>query len=278
MNSRSTLFKMIVAMGVLLVAVSGCGRHDASHPASPAGDMVEIDIYSGQANPVVQLDAAVATELYAMLSDQEAAGLLVPGDLPASVLGFRGFVVTPADATLPVLRIMPSEVFLVRDGNPQSLPDMGSEFYNRVYVAIRSLVGADILDAIPNTNPPIPNVTADIPPQIGAPATWTLADPSQVNPESTSIDVLVTRTDCSNGKTGEILKPVVSVGSGDIVIRADAVPLPDDAYNCLGNDSVAVTVQLPEPIGQRRLIDAICLSGQAIRYSYCQDSGIRWKP
>ena len=71
---------------------------------------------------------------------------------------------------------------------------------------------------------------------------------------------------------------MVSTSTDDIVVRTDAVANPPGMYNCLGNDSVAVTVTLSEPIGDRTLIDAACLAGDAVRTSSCQTGAIRWTP
>ena len=169
-------------------------------------------------------------------------------------------------------------MFFDKDGKSQRLNDPGSSFCNRVYDAIRPLVSDDVRNLLPDSNPAIPDVTASIPPQQGVTGVWTLAHPDQVSSDSTSIDILVTRLECSSGKTGKIMKPVVSMGTDDIVVRADAVPNSGDRYTCQGNDSVAVTVPLSEPIGNRALVDAACLAGDAVRTSDCETGPIRWKP
>jgi len=282
-----------VAAGIVFLAgagLGGCAGHAPgdpgpatssaapAKPATPAQDMVEIDMFSGRQNPTVVLDAGVAKELYLMIGDQEVAGRLRPGDPPDAGLGFRGFVLTPTDHTRPALRILPTTVFIDRVGGSQELDDPSSNFYNRVYAAIRPLISGDVRAALPDSNPAIPQVTATIPPQQGVTATWTLAHSDRVNREATSIDILVTRLECANGTTGELMEPVVSMGTDDIVVRTDAVPNPPGGYVCPANDSVAVTVTLSEPIGDRTLIDAACLAGDAVRTSYCQAGAIRWAP
>lgn len=277
---------LAVAAAIVLVAGAGLGAwswlgRGSTVPAAPAAapqSSVEIDVFSGRENPRVDLDAAVTTSLYAMLADQEGAGLLRPAVLPEQGLGFRGFVLTPADSSLPVLRILPTAVYVNRSGSYQQLPDPNMHFYNRVYDAIRPLIGDDVRDALPATNPEIPNVTATIPPAIGSPAIWVLAKPKSVSRASTSLELKVTRLECASGKTGTILQPVVSVGPGDIVIRADAEPLTGGGGDCQGNDSVTVTVPLPEPVGDRPLIDAACLEGRTLRTSLCAEGPARWTP
>jgi len=125
-------------------------------------------------------------------------------------------------------------------------------------------------------------VTAAMPPSQGSDGTWWIPRPEQITSDSTSINIMVTRTGCASGHTGEIMEPVVSMGVSDIIIRTDVAPLKtgDGAhgYVCPGNDSVAVTVDLPEPIGERVLLDAICLDGPDIDYADCMDGPIRWSP
>ena len=125
----------------------------------------------------------------------------------------------------------------------------------------------------------IPDVTATIPPQVGAAATWTLADSERVTATSTTVTIEVTRAECSSGVTGAIAQPVVSLGIDDIIIRVDAEPLPgNEPQNCQGNDSVQMTVSLHEPIGDRALVDAACLKGPAVRTSFCETGATRWSP
>ena len=249
-------------------------------PATPAEarTTVMIDVFSGRENPVVTLDPAVAEELYLMLADHESAGEVHSGGAPDAVLGFRGLVVTPADDSRPTLRILPDAVHFERDGKWWRIDDPGQSFYDRVYHAIRPLLTADVRKLLPDSNPPLPDVSASVPPQEGVTATWRLADPAAIGADTTSLSLLVTRLQCSDGRTGELLKPVVSMGSDDIVIRVDAVPNPAGAYTCPGNDEVAVAVTLPEPVGVRPLVDAACLAGDAVRTSYCAEGAVRWKP
>lgn len=116
-------------------------------------------------------------------------------------------------------------------------------------------------------------------PAPGAEGTWELMAPGQVTPDTTSIDIGVTRVACASGVTGEIEKPVVTYEPNQIIIRADVVPHedPDAAYLCPGNDAVPVTVNLDEPIGDRELVDGVCLAGEATGTSFCANA-VRWQP
>ena len=128
------------------------------------------------------------------------------------------------------------------------------------------------------TEPPPQPAKATIPVQQGADAIWWLAAPKLVTSDTTSSRIMVSRLSCSSGKTGEIMEPVVSVGQDAIIIRADVQPNPPGGYNCPGNDSVAVLVELPEPIGNRPLLDAACLTGRAVDTAFCMDGPERWEP
>lgn len=109
-------------------------------------------------------------------------------------------------------------------------------------------------------------------------ATWTLADPP--GPDATTLTLDVQRASCSGGKTGELLKPILTFEAERIVIEARAAPLPEGAYTCPGNDTVQQSVQLPEPVGDRALVDALCLVSPHKDHAYCIDAvnGVRWKP
>lgn len=109
-----------------------------------------------------------------------------------------------------------------------------------------------------------------------APAVWTIDTP--LEPEATTIEIQVSRLACSGGTTGDVLPPVVTYESDRILVKAAAVPLPDGMYGCPGNDTVAQTVTLTEPLGERQLIDETCLSEPAVSTSFCSDNGIRWSP
>ena len=89
-------------------------------------------------------------------------------------------------------------------------------------------------------------------------AFWNLDGP--VDQSSTSIEIAVQRADCADGETGELLDPEVSYEADRIVIRARVAPNGLDGADCQENDRVSQTVELSEPVGQRELVDALCLS------------------
>ena len=163
-------------------------------------------IFSGRPDPTATLNADVVDELYAMLADQEAAGLLKPSAPPSDNLSFRGFLVTPKDSSRPALRILPTAVYVERSGTHR-FDDPDRNFYNRVYDAIGPQLGADIRALLPDTKPAIPIVNTSIPPQVGVTATWVPTKPTSITPDSQVLEVFVTRLECAGGKTGDLLTP-----------------------------------------------------------------------
>ncbi len=111
--------------------------------------------------------------------------------------------------------------------------------------------------------------------QQGSAATWTLADPGGIDAESTTLELVVTRLECSGGKTGDLLDPWVVYEEERVIVQVDAVPLTGDAYDCQGNDAVNVTVQLDEPLGTRPLVDGACLEEPAMSTVFCVGGAVR---
>ena len=112
-------------------------------------------------------------------------------------------------------------------------------------------------------------------PSRGDPAIWELVDPGTVSTTSTSLSIGVTRLGCSSGVTGQPLKPRVTYEDQRVVIVAEVEPHIDGG-RCPGNPSVPVVLKLPEPVGDRDLVDGACLGdGPAVRTSSCTDP-IRW--
>lgn len=109
----------------------------------------------------------------------------------------------------------------------------------------------------------------------GDPASWTLVAPARVNADSRTLKIEVTRVACASGRTGEVLEPTVSYDPDRIVIQVDVGALDDGAYMCLGNDAVPVTIELDEPVGDRALVDGVCLDDEAATASSCEVE-VRW--
>ncbi|PFG16255.1 hypothetical protein ATK74_0789 [Propionicimonas paludicola] len=259
-------------------AVSPTPSVTASTPAVAGSATVQVLMFSGRRDPVATLPADVADELYAMLADQEAAGLLKPSDAPpADNLGFRGFLVTPKDRSQPALQILPTAVYLQRAGDLR-LDDPNQNFYNRVYDAIAPQLDPDVRAALPSGKPAIPTVGVSVPPQVGATATWTLTRPESIDAHTVTFEVFATRLECASGKTGKLLAPVIAVGDKEVVIRIDAKPRHSTGDTCPSNNPVRVRITLPEPLGHRSLVDAACLVGEAVSTTACANGAARSKP
>lgn len=281
-------WRTMLAATAALVVVAGVGvgvwlngRGIPATPVPPAGQAattVEVDVFSGRENPVVELDSDVADELYALFDDN--SGSAEPVDPPELALGFRGFVVTPADAARPTLRIRSDAVFYGPEEAHRRIPDPDGVFFGTVLDAIRGSLPPEVLEAIgepvDETPPPDDNSPPADGPEPGDAATWILLEP--VTPESTDLVIGVTRLGCANGKTGRVLPAAVEYGEDRIVIRVDVESRSDQPADCQGNDEVTFSVHLTEPIGQRELVDAACLSGEAQGTTSCDGGAVRWTP
>ena len=281
-------WRTLLAAAAALVLIAGVGvavwlngRGIPATPVPPAGQAVttvEVDVFSGRANPVLELDPSVADELYALFDDHSGSAESV--EPPELGLGFRGLVVTPADAARPVLRIQPDAVLYGTLEAHQRLSDPDGVFFGTVLDAIRGSLPPEVLQAIgePAEETP-PDDTSPPPadgPEPGDVATWILLEP--VTAESTDLVIGVTRLGCANGETGRVLPAVVEYGEDRIVIGVDVESRSDQPADCQGNDEVMFSVQLTEPIGQRDLVDAACLSGEAQGTSFCAAGAVRWTP
>lgn len=249
--------------------------HNTPPPGTPAAPTVEVDIFSGRPNPVVTLDRAVAEQVFMMVADQRAAQESEPGE-PELGTGFRGFLVTQADAFVPRMRILPHTIHVEDPAGPYTIRN--SQYYQMVYDAVRPLLDADVVAALPPTDPPVVVPKASMPPLTGAPALWALAEPDAVGPTTTVLTLEVMRAECSGGVTGTVLEPTITFSDSEVLIRAAVEPLAGTAFDCRGNPVVRHTVTLPEPLGERTLMDAACLVAPHLRTSTCAQGATRWSP
>lgn len=90
-------------------------------------------------------------------------------------------------------------------------------------------------------------------------ATWTL-DPDVAPPDASAktFTALVNERSCTGGKAmgGRLQPPSITYGRDSILVVFAARPLEGDAFECPSNPSTRVVVQLREPLGARRLLDA----------------------
>lgn len=114
----------------------------------------------------------------------------------------------------------------------------------------------------------------------GTLAVWQLAADATVGPDSTNVEIEVTRVECASNFTGEAFAPVVTVSDDRVTIETTVESLaPGAAAECPSNPWVPLTVELPEPLGERLLVDAACeIDATIATTSYCDDEGIRWQP
>jgi hypothetical protein len=88
-------------------------------------------------------------------------------------------------------------------------------------------------------------------------ADWVLA-PGQpaIGPDTGQFDALVTERSCASGQSseGRIAGPDLFQAGGDLLVTFAVRPLPGD-QTCPGNPATRVTVDLGEPLGDRRLRD-----------------------
>lgn len=122
-----------------------------------------------------------------------------------------------------------------------------------------------------STPSPVAGTSGDI-------ANWELRDPDAVTAESVVLALAVTRLGCASGVTGEVLEPRITYEAQRILIQVDVAPLErteGQAYTCLSNNAVPVTIELTQPIGERELIDQACLEGNASTTAPCM-TATRW--
>ena len=91
------------------------------------------------------------------------------------------------------------------------------------------------------------------------PAAWWL-DPAAapLSPDTTTIPALITERDCASGQSpeGRVVEPVVFSGADAVLVNV-WVRLPDGGPNqdCPSNPEFPLEITLPEPLGDRRLLD-----------------------
>ena len=114
-------------------------------------------------------------------------------------------------------------------------------------------------------------------PVAGEVAVWDVAPGHRIDEGTTAVAVLVTRLGCNDGVTGAVNPPRVTVSPTDIAIAFTVSPLQTGAAGCPGNDQVEYVVELPEPLGDRPLIDEACVSTEAANTVYCE-TDVRFAP
>jgi hypothetical protein len=86
---------------------------------------------------------------------------------------------------------------------------------------------------------------------------WVLAQGQRVDEATTSFFVDVTEIECASGQeAGDRLRPpMIAYDPYRVVILFTLLPPPGQVFECPGNPSTRVEVELREPLGNRELID-----------------------
>jgi hypothetical protein len=88
------------------------------------------------------------------------------------------------------------------------------------------------------------------------PATWTFDRDADIGPDTTQFAAWVTEINCASGESsaGRILGPDIHLPPESIVVTFTISRL-GGVQSCQSNPPTAVTVSLPEPLGDRLLLD-----------------------
>ena len=107
-------------------------------------------------------------------------------------------------------------------------------------------------------------------------AVWTVTPGQSLDAQSTEIDVLVPRVGCNSGVTGQVVEPDVHFEGDRVIVSFTVQPGQPTAANCQGNAEVPYTLTLPEPLGNRQLVDGQCLNDRETpRTSVCEPGALR---
>ena len=118
--------------------------------------------------------------------------------------------------------------------------------------------------------PPVETTEPSELPAGSSTAVWELAAGSTVDADSTTLDVLVMRTECNSGVTGTVEPPIIDAGGEEIVISFTVSPGKAAAATCQGNDQVEYTVTLDQPVGDRVLVDGACRGPELASTAFCE--------
>lgn len=88
-------------------------------------------------------------------------------------------------------------------------------------------------------------------------ATWHHDPGAEVGPDTTEFTAWVTETACASGQpsAGRIVGPDIEVSEDVVVVTFGVRAQLGLSQSCQGNPPTGVTVRLPEPLGDRALLD-----------------------
>ncbi len=113
----------------------------------------------------------------------------------------------------------------------------------------------------------------------GDAAVWYVDEKERLTSTSTGFTATVSRLGCNGGVTGDVVPPDIVYGESEIVVTFWVTPKQRGDASCPGNDFVAFSVQLSEPIGVRTLVDGVCRGGGgASTTAFCSPDEVRYRP
>jgi hypothetical protein len=91
---------------------------------------------------------------------------------------------------------------------------------------------------------------------------WSL-DPAAPapGPNTTSLHVLATERECVDGREigDRLLGPQVVMTDGEVRVAFAAQPPPGEFFTCPSNPDTPVTVELPQPLGERKVVEGLAI-------------------
>ena len=111
-----------------------------------------------------------------------------------------------------------------------------------------------------------------------AAAVWNVAPGQSLDADSTAFTALVHRVGCNSGVTGDVNDPTIEVDDEEVVITFTVSPGEPSSASCPGNEPIAYEVELPEPLGDRKLIDGECAPIGPDSNAHCNPDGVRHAP
>lgn len=97
---------------------------------------------------------------------------------------------------------------------------------------------------------------------------WRLDPETPPDPSATTVTVLVTEQECVSGQElgDRLLDPQVVLTNDSLRLAFAAEPPPGDAFTCPSNPETQVTVELPEPLGDREIIEGLAIGIDLAEY------------
>lgn len=134
---------------IVMAAIVAALLATACSPSVPAISVVEVDLYSGGENPVVEIDPATVSEVFDVIH----AGEATPTSGPETGLGFRGLIVfgtTEAWAGEPwtELRLLPDAIYLSGEAGTFVISDGAEDAFDTVWRVVRRSLGAHEVAAV----------------------------------------------------------------------------------------------------------------------------------